>query len=144
MDALSATSLPLRGSPPRRRDTVALALVALLAIATAVICLAVAVEAQTTDDRQMFGAIGLGLLAWLAWRMWNSRRAAGGTLIIDAYGLVAHDPAIPREPPRVPPASLRAAGVGRGAPGRRRLPGHPPSRAVLGGGPGRRALGGRG
>jgi hypothetical protein len=113
MDALSATSLGLPGSPPRRRDTVALALVALLAIATAVICLAVAVEAQTTDDRQMFGAIGLGLLAWLAWRMWNSRRAAGGTLIIDAGGLIAHDPAILREPLRVTRASLRAAVVER-------------------------------
>src|SRR4051812_49747905 len=118
MDALSATSLPLRGSPPRRRDTVALALVALLAIATAVICLAVAVEAQTTDDRQMFGAIGLGLLAWLTWRMWNSRRAAGGTLIIDPYGPTAHEPASLREPLRGPHGSLPAAGAGRADPAR--------------------------
>ena len=74
MDALSATSLALLGSPPRRRHTVTLALVGLLAVATAVMCLAIAAGAETPDDRQMFGAIGAGLLAWLGWRAWLSRR----------------------------------------------------------------------
>jgi hypothetical protein len=113
MDALSATSLELLGSPPRRRHIAALALVALLAVATAVVCLAVAVESEAPDDREMFGAIGLGVLAWLGWRVWLTGRRTGGTLTIDAGGLVAHDPAILREPLHIPRASLRAAVVER-------------------------------
>lgn len=113
MDALSATSLALRGSPPRRRDIAALAFVALLAVATALICLTVAAESDAPDDRELFGAIGVGLLAWLGWRIWLTGRRTGGTLTIDAGGLVAHDPAILREPLRIPRASLRAAVVER-------------------------------
>jgi hypothetical protein len=113
MDALSATSLGLPGSPPRRRDTAALALVSLLAVATAVICLAVAVESEAPDDREMFGAIGLGLLAWLGWRVSLTRRRMHGTLRIDADGVLAHDPAMLREPLHIPRASLRAAVVER-------------------------------
>jgi hypothetical protein len=113
MDALSATSLALRGSPPRRRHIAALAVVALLAVATALVCLAVAVESQAPDDREMFGAIGLGLLAWLGWRIWLTRRRSHGTLRIDADGVVAHDAAMLREPLRIPRANLRAAAVER-------------------------------
>ena len=113
MDALSATSLLLLGSPPRRRDIAALALVSLFAVATALICLAVAVESETPDDREMFGAIGLGLLAWLGWRVLLSRRRTHGTLRIGADGIVAHDPAMLREPLHIPRASLRAAVVER-------------------------------
>jgi hypothetical protein len=113
MDALSATSLALLGSPPRRRDTVALICVALLAIATAAICLTVAVGSDAPDDREMFGAIGLGLLSWLGWRVWSARRRVRGSLTIEADGLVAHEPAILREPLRIPRASLRAAVVER-------------------------------
>ena len=113
MDALSATSLALRGSPPRGRDIAALAFVALLAVATALICLTVAAESEAPDDRELFGAIGVGLLAWLGWRVWLTGRRTGGTLTIDAGGLVAHDPAILRAPLRIPRASLRAAVVER-------------------------------
>lgn len=113
MDALSATSLALLGSPPQRRHTVALVCVALLATATAVVCLAIAAGAETPDDREMFGAVGVGLLAWLGWRAWLSRRGASGELTIDDSGLVASDPAILREPLRIPRASLRAAVVER-------------------------------
>jgi hypothetical protein len=113
MDALSATSLALLGSPPRRRDIAALACVSLLAVVTAVICLAVAAESQRPDDREMFGAIGLGLLAWLGWRVWPTRRRTHGTLTIDADGVLAHDPAMLREPLHIPRASLRAAVVER-------------------------------
>src|ERR671934_637844 len=98
MDALSATSLALLGSPPRRRDVAALAVVALLAVASALICLAVAVESEAPDEREMFGAIGLGLLAWLGWRIRMSRRTAGGTPTVDAGAGVAPDPAILRGP----------------------------------------------
>jgi hypothetical protein len=113
MDALSATSLALLGSPPRRRDIAALAFVSLLAVATALICLAVAVESEAPDDREMFGAIGLGLLAWLGWRVWLTRRQMRRTLRIDADGVLAHDPAMLREPLHIPRASLRAAVVER-------------------------------
>src|SRR4051794_16899069 len=104
MDAPSATSLELLGSPPRRRHIAALAFVALLAVATAVVCLAVAVESEAPDDREMFGAVGLGVLAWLGWRVWLTGRRTSGTLTIDAGGLVAHDPAILREPLLIPRA----------------------------------------
>jgi hypothetical protein len=123
MDALSATSLALLGSPPRRRNIATLALVALLAVATAAICLTVAVESEAPDDRETFGAIGLGLLAWLGWRIWLTRRRSGGTLRIGADGIVANDPAMLREPLHIPRASLRAAVVERdaGAPSRFRV-----------------------
>jgi hypothetical protein len=110
MDALSATSLALLGSPPKRRHTVALVLVALLALATALLCLAVAAGSSDAGDRQGFGAVGLGLLVWLGWRVW-SRRGRRGELTIDGGGLVAHFPALLHEPLRIPRASLRAAVV---------------------------------
>jgi hypothetical protein len=113
MDALSATSLALLGSPPRRRDIAALALVSLLAAATALICLAVAIESEAPDDRELFGAIGLGLLCWLGWRVWLTRRRTHGTLRIAADGVIADDPAMLREPLHIPRASLRAAVVER-------------------------------
>jgi hypothetical protein len=113
MDALSATSLALLGSPPRRRDNVALALVGLLAVATALVCLTVAVESEAPDDRELFGAVGAGLLAWLGWRVWGARRRTHGTLTIGAGGLAADDPAILREPLRIPRANVRAAVVER-------------------------------
>jgi len=113
MNALSATSLALLGSPPRRRDVVALVLVGLLAVATALICLTVAAESEAPDDREMFGAVGVGLLAWLGWRVWLTRERTHGTVSIGADGLVAHDPAMLREPLHIPRASLRAAVVER-------------------------------
>jgi hypothetical protein len=113
MDALSATSLALLGSPPRRRDIATLAIVSLLAVATALICLTVAIESEAPDDREMFGAVGLGLMAWLGWRIWLTRRTAHGTLQIGADGVLANDPAMLREPLHIPRASLRAAVVER-------------------------------
>jgi hypothetical protein len=113
MDALPATSLALLGSPPRRRDTLALAFAGLLAVATAGVCLAVAVGSESADDRELFGAPGLALLAWLGWRVWLSRVRPTGSLTIDGDGLVASDPRILREPLRIPRASLRAAAVER-------------------------------
>jgi hypothetical protein len=113
MDALSATSLALLGSPPRRRDIATLALVGLLAVATALVCLTVAAESEAPDDRQMFGAVGAGLLAWLGWRVWLTRRRTHGTLRIGADGVLADDPAMLREPIHIPLASLRAAVVER-------------------------------
>src|SRR3954447_17598674 len=98
MDALPATSLALLGSPPRRRDTLALAFAGLLAVATAGVCLAVAVGSESADDRALFGATALALLTWLGWRVWVSRLRPTGRLTIAHDGLVASDSRILREP----------------------------------------------
>jgi hypothetical protein len=132
MDALSATSLALLGSPPKRRHTVALVLVALLAIATALVCLAIAAASEDADDRQVFGAAGLGLLAWLGWRVW-SRRGRTGELTIDGGGLVADFPAVLLEPLQIPRASLRAAVVERDDRAERRFRVHAASGPFWGG-----------
>ena len=134
MDALPATSLALLGSPPRRRDRLALAFAGLLAIATAGVCLAVAVGSESADDRTLFGAPALALLTWVGWRVWISRVRPTGRLTIDDDGLVASDPRILREPLRIPRASLRAAAVERDDRAARRFRVHAASGPFWGGG----------